>query len=231
MRALVLILSLFAAAKTVEAQAAADPSAVVTVTGTGEVAAEPDMAVLTLGVTQRAGDAEEAMERVSETMAEVIGALDAQGLPEGDTRTARLSLYPLLSDEGMQGPPRVTGFEASNQLRVEIFDLAVLGAVLDAALDEGATDMSGLSFALSDPRAATDEARRRAVADARAKAALYAEAAGLRLGAIRSIAEPGGASGAQPMMMAEARSGAAIRPGELTVSAGITIVWTLEDTE
>ena len=101
--------------------------------------------------------------------------------------------------------------------------------MLQALLEAGANDFSGLSFGLQDPRPVEDEARRAAIADARAKAELYAEAAGVTLGPIRSITE-GGMSGPMPMdapMMLEARSAMPVAAGETMVRANVQVVWTL----
>ncbi|MBK6469072.1 MAG: SIMPL domain-containing protein [Rhodobacter sp.] len=105
------------------------------------------------------------------------------------------------------------------------------GEVLDAAVADGANTLNGLSFGQEDPRPAMDAARRAAVKDASAKAELYAEAAGVTLGRIVSIAEGGGYGGPAPMYdSAKSPAGSVpIAAGELSLTASVTVVWELAD--
>ena len=112
-------------------------------------------------------------------------------------------------------------------------DLADLGDVLDAVVKSGANTLGGVSFGLSEPRAAEDAARRAAVEDARARAALYAEAAGVTLGAVQQITEDSFAQPMARMMAAEAAMADAapppVAPGELTVSARVQVVYAIAE--
>lgn len=211
--------------------ALADSPATLTVTGEGMVEAVPDMAVLSLGVTSTAATAAEAMAANSAALKVVIDRLTASGFAERDVQTESLSLNPNWEGHGQEdGVPRIASYTASNQVMIRVRDLASLGAVLDAVVTDGANTMNGLSFGLSNPRPAEDEARKSAVADARAKAELLATAAGVRLGPVLSISEQGGYAPPMPMFRADAVMAEAvpIAPGEITTSARVTIVWALE---
>ncbi len=209
--------------------AAAEEGGRVTVTGVGEVAAAPDMAMIRLGVVEEAESAAEAMRAVSGASAAILERIGAAGIAPRDVQTSDLSMGPVWADGG-PGLPRIAGFEARNTLMVRVRDLASLGAVLDAVLEAGANRFEGLSFSLQDPEPVADEARRRAVADAARKAALYAEAAGVTLGPILEISESGGAR-PQPMEMAMARMADAmpIAEGEVATQAQVTIVWAIAE--
>jgi hypothetical protein len=199
-----------------------------TVTGSGEVAAVPDVATLSLGVVTQARTAREALTANSRAMAEAVRALREAGIAERDLRTATLRVEPQTVRE--QGrPPRITGYQASNRLDVRVRDIARLGPILDRAVDLGANSLAGPSFELSDPSAARDAARRAAVVDAVARARLYAEALGVRLGRILSVTDD--AAPAVAPRTAAFRAAAPAPPveaGALTISASVTVSWAIE---
>ena len=104
------------------------------------------------------------------------------------------------------------------------------GNALDNAItgNESANTLNGLSFGLADDRPLMDAARKEAVADAAARAALYAEAAGVKLGRVMTIAEAGGYAPPRPMAMEAGFAKAAdvpVAPGELTISASVSVVY------
>lgn len=203
--------------------------ATMTVTGTGEIAAAPDIATVTLGAVAEAKTAQEAMDEVSAQVSAILATLQAAGVAPRDLQTSALSLSPLWSNRyDSTAPPRITGFRAENMLTVRLRDLDGLGGVLDAVLGEGANSFRSLAFGLSDPQPVQDAARSAAVADARRKARLYAEAAGLTLGPVLSFTESGGAS-PRPAMMEAARASAdmPIAEGELTIRASVTMVFAI----
>lgn len=204
----------------------------ITVTGEGRVASEPDMASISLGVVSEAETASAAMEETSDRANAIITALAEQGIEERDMQTSDLSLSPIWAEDRTQ-QDRITreivGFSASTDLRVRVRDLDTLGTVMDAVLQVGANNFRGLSFGLQDPEPVADEARREAVADARRKAELLAEAAGVTLGGITSIRE-GGSNNYEPPMMEAAmmRDSGPVARGEVNTTAQVTIVWELQ---
>ena len=208
----------------------ADEPRVITVTGYGEVAAEPDMATMTLGVTHADKEASAAMAVVSANVARILEALTKAGIAPTDIQTRQLTLNPLWSNRSSvsTNDPEISGFSASNIVMVRIRDLDALGSILDAVLEEGGNRFDGLRFGLQDPGPLTEDARRAAVADAMARAALLAEAAGVSLGPVQSISDMSG--GVQPRMMeaAAARgSGMPVAGGEVTVQANVTMVFAI----
>jgi hypothetical protein len=201
-----------------------------TVSGTGEVAAAPDMATISLGVTTEGMEAAEAMRRNSEAMTAVLAAVAAAGVAERDVQTSALSVSPRWEPpRPNETAPRVSGFVATNIVTVRVRDLDALGGVLDAVLGEGANTLNGLSFGVADDTALRDAARQAAVADAARKARVLAEAAGVTLGPVTEIVEGGGFGGPFPsarmdMAMAEA---VPVAPGELSLQATVTMTWTI----
>ncbi len=102
--------------------------------------------------------------------------------------------------------------------------LNALGSVLDASIADGANTLNGISFDLAEPRPAQDEARKAAVADARARAALLVEAAGGKLGKIVSITENSGYGSPMPMFKSDAAAAPVpVASGQIGLSASVTI--------
>ncbi len=205
----------------------------ITVSGEGSVSASPDMATITMGVTEQGQEARDAMQLVSQSVARILARLEDLGIEKADLQTARLTVNPVWSNRrGGEEPPEITGFMASNTIAVRVRDLPALGDVLDKVMAEGGNDFSGLQFGLQDPDPLVDDARRAAVADAMAKAQLYADAAGVTLGPVQSLTEQGGY--ARPKMMEMAAASARdvsvpIAEGEVTVSASVSMVFAIAD--
>lgn len=208
---------------------AEDAARVLTVTGTGEVARAPDMAVIRVGVVEQDKSAEVALSRASEAMTRMQAQLAGQGIEPRDIQTTQLSLNPVYENSSGTRTRRVVGFEAMNSVLVRVRDLPSTGAVLGALVGDGANRIDGISFTLQDGEEAMDEARRRAVADARRKAELLAEAAGVELGEVRDIREAGGGM-PRPVMMERMAADVAAVPiaeGEVSLSATVSMVYEL----
>ena len=127
--------------------------------------------------------------------------------------------------------PRIVGYQANNTVTVRSRDIKGFGKVLDALVSAGANQISGPAFQLSDPSSATDEARMMAIKAARARAELYAKAAGLRVVRIVSITEGGGYSPPQPMyakaMMVSDSASTQVSPGEVEAAVSVTVQFEL----
>ncbi|ETX15666.1 membrane protein [Roseivivax halodurans JCM 10272] len=201
-----------------------------TVRGEGEASAPPDMAVITLGVTERASEAAAAMDAASGVAARILERLETLGVEARDVQTSDLSLNPVRRGDGSEAEPEIVAYEASNRVDLRVRDLGSLSDVLAAVLEDGANTLGGLSFSVSDPEPLLNEARRDAVAKARSKAELYAEAAGVTLGPIVRIDE-GGSGGGFPRPMAEMRAvkDVPVAAGETGYTAEVTIVYELVD--
>jgi uncharacterized protein YggE len=206
------------------------PMRSIAVSGAGEASAAPDIASLGLGVAMRRPTAGEAFAAAADAARAVLKALGEQGLAAADMQTVDIALSPAWSPGPDGQPPRTDGYEARHTLRVTVRALDRLGATLDAAAAAGATDIGGIVFDSADRAALLGAARRAAVADAQAAAALLAEAAGVRLGAPLAITE-GGRGGPWPVMRAQmdmAPAASPVAPGQTTVSASVSITYALE---
>ena len=195
----------------------------------GEVKAAPDQATVSMGVQTEASSAAKAMADNARRMSEVTAALRRAGIDGKDIQTSGLNLNPQYAYE-QNLPPRLTGYQASNQVTVTVYDLARLGQTLDAVVSVGANQINGVSFGLKDPQAAEDSARLKAVKALQAKAQLYAGAAGYRVGRLVNLSEGGGYAPPRPMAMmamrAEAKS-TPVEPGELSVRIDVSGLYEL----
>ena len=195
----------------------------------GEVKAAPDMASISLGVMTQARTAQDAMQANAQRMTEVMAALRKAGIAAKDIQTSGLNLNPQYVYEP-NAPPRLSGYQASNQVTVTVRDLAGLGRAVDATVGAGANQVNGISFGLANPAAAEDAARLAAVKALQAKADLYAKATGHRIVRLAQLSEGGGYSAPPPMpMVAMARMEKAdstpVSPGELVVRVDISGVY------
>ena len=197
----------------------------VTVTGEATVSVAPDMAVIRIGVTSQGKTAREASDANARQMTAVLAAIKDAGIAERDVQTSRLSLQPQY-DPNKSGTARLLGFQVTNQLTIKIRDVAKMPGILDRAIGAGANEMSGIEFVVSQQSKLLDQARDDAIADARRKAALYARAAGAKLGPVVAIAEEG--STPPPRLMQAMRAGAVpVAPGEQTLRAVVTVSYEL----
>ncbi|HET8613595.1 MAG TPA: SIMPL domain-containing protein, partial [Sphingomonas sp.] len=192
-----LLAAVVATALVAPAAAQAD-EAIAPITGTrlditteGEVTRAPDIATVTAGVVTQAATAQAAMQENAQRMAAAVAALKRAGVADADIRTSSLSLQPQYR-YGENQPPVITGYQATNQLSVVFHDIKRAGPILDALVGQGVNQISGPDFALEHPDQALDEARAQAMRKARARAELYAKAAGLSVKKILSISESGG---------------------------------------
>jgi uncharacterized protein YggE len=230
---------LLAAGAMSAAEAAADPPAAETLfrattlnlAAVGEVKAAPDMASIGLGVTTQARTAAQALADNAARMGQVMAALKAAGVAARDIRTSGLTLNAQYAYEQGQAP-RLTGYQAANQLSVTVHDLTRLGAAVDATVGAGANQVNGISFGLADPTAAENAAREQAVHTLQAKADLYARATGYRVSRLVSLSEGAASEGPRPPMpmMAMARAQKAetsVAPGELDVRVDVAAVYEL----
>lgn len=204
------------------------------VTATGKVEIAPDVATIRAGVTTQAPTAAAAAQENARRMAGVIRALRGAGLAERDLATSDVSLQPQYRYAENQ-PPVVTGYQAANSVAVRFRDIAKAGGVLDALVKAGANQIDGPALSLAQPDAALDAARADALKRARARADLYARAAGLRVERIVAIDEAGendGGTPRPPMFQARAAMADAaptqVLAGETTVSATVNVRFLLK---
>ncbi len=219
-----LLLSTPAAAQ--DAGEAAFRTTTLVLSATGEVRAQPDLAVITVGVQTDAFNAAAALARNRVQMTAALAALKAQGVAERDIQTSSLDLQPQYVFETGQ-PRRLSGYQAQNTVTARLHDLKAVGQVVDALVGAGANEVQGISFQIADPTPLEDAARLQAVKALRARAELYAQASGYHVLRLVQLSE-GERSAVQPRpgpmmrMAAQAVTPTPVAAGELTVEASVT---------
>jgi len=202
------------------------------ISATGDVTRVPDLATISAGVVSRAATATAAMQQTASRMARVREALRKAGIADRDIQTSNVSLNPDYVYAQNQ-PPKLSGYNASNQVTVRFHDIAATGKILDALVAEGANQISGPNLSVEHPEAALDEARSKAVAAGRARAELYARSLGMRVARVVSVSESGGYAPPPPMppmvMMAKVeRDQTAIDPGEQKLQVNVSMTFELQ---
>ncbi len=200
------------------------PQAHIIVSGEGKVRAAPDFARLAVGVRTQGATAKAATDANSRAMSAIMAALRNAGIAPNDIQTANFSVQPIYANAQSNSQPKISGFAVANQLAVTVRQIDKVGDILDRAIAAGANDVGAVQFLHADLSKTLDAARADALADARRKAALYARAAGLTLGAVSWVVEDRTAV-PQPRFFA-ARMAAApvpIAAGEDTLSMRITV--------
>jgi uncharacterized protein len=234
MRHILIATALIAAATTSQATAAmaadSDKPAerYVSVSSTGSVAADPDMATVSAGVAVEADTAKEALARNSTVMTKLIDGLKALGIAPQDIQTAAVNVEPRYTQAKDNRPASINGYRVINQVRLTVRDVKRLGEILDGAISLGANQVHGIAFDVSNAETLKDEARKLAMTNAKRRAELYATAAGAQLGSVLTIAEEGG-GGPRPMPMARGVMAASVpvEPGTRTLTVEVNVTYAL----
>jgi uncharacterized protein YggE len=202
----------------------------ITVMGSGSVSGVPDTAEVNAGVVTQAATASQAMSQNNATMAQVLKALTALGIADRDIHTTNVSIVPqrASTQPSRPAPSPVIGYEVTNQVRVRVRNLSSLGRLLDTLVSQGANALGGIGFSIADPAPLLEQARTKAIGDARQKAQVYATAAGVKVGRVIFIRDTS-AGPPRPMagrMMAMAAT--PIAPGEQEVEVSVSVTYALE---
>jgi uncharacterized protein YggE len=207
------------------------PPAAISVTGEASVSVPPDLAQVDGGVTSDGKTAREASDTNNAAMGKVLLALKGAGIDEKDYQTSRLSLQPQYAPN-RSGPSPVVGYRASNRVTIRVRDITKVANVIDVLVGAGANEVGGINFMVSQASKLLDDAREKAVADARRKADIYAKAAGVTLGEPLSISEEGSSVPLyRGKMAAPMAAGAQVAQGEETLSVTVSVTWAIKPKE
>lgn len=204
----------------------------ISVAASGTVIAVPDMAVISVGVVTEAKTASEALAQNGMAMRKVIDGLKAAGIEPRDLVTTQVDLSSRYEQRKSASSSwsQLSGYTATNMLRVRVRDLKAFGTILDKAVSLGANRFGGISFVVSDAEVRKDDARAKAVAKARARAQLYAKSAGVKLAEVISINETSHTSPGSRMMESRkvSASPVPIESGEQEISVRVEMVFAID---
>ena len=207
------------------------------IVGRATVEAVSDYVTVQVGISNRAASPTAALDQNSAVARKIIDFSKGFGVAERDIQTSSVNLapnYKTVRDPNGTTRQEPDGYNASNMVRVKLGDLSRLGAFMRQILDQGATNIAGVHFGLTNLEKLSDEARTKAVEDAVRRAQSLAQAAKVKLGPIRDIAAPprdgsGAAEGQADMpMRAAGRMDVPIEVGTIKTSAEVEITWAIE---
>ncbi len=169
------------------AASSSEPVRSLSVSGTGQVSLVPDMATINIGVRTEAEDVMDALNDNTAQANAISQVLQNLGILEKDIQTSNFNVYPMDRYDNMTGQITGSYFVVENMVNITVRDLASLGDVLSAVVEEGANTIYGISFNVDDREAAIAEAQELAIQDAYAEAENIAALAGVELGELISI--------------------------------------------
>jgi uncharacterized protein len=206
------------------------PVNTITVTGYGTVHADPDIATVDVGADVFKPTVSEAFDQANTTVQAIIDALSELGIDPKDIQTSNLSVYTTTNFDAATGND-VKGYNVSNTVHIVVRDVSQVEAVIDAAINAGATTLYGLNFGIEDRTALETQARELAMQDAAARGGEYAALVGAQLGSAIVINETQ-TGGFQPLALygrgggATAQS-AVVVPGQSDVQIQVTVTYTI----
>ncbi|PIT94476.1 hypothetical protein COT98_03460 [Candidatus Falkowbacteria bacterium CG10_big_fil_rev_8_21_14_0_10_39_9] len=163
------------------------PQYQVSVVGQGKISYQPDVANITIGAQiDKVAKADEALKQLNEKMSNIIAALKVSGIKDEDLKTQNYSLLPQY--DYIDNVSALSGYNANEQLVVKVNNLSVdpslVGKVVEAASKAAANQILGISYDISNLEDLKQQARIKAISDAKTKASILARAAGVKLGDI-----------------------------------------------
>lgn len=219
-----------AAILSVETSMAADSDKTdrtVSVSATGSVTAEPDVAQISAGVVTEADSAKDAIGRNSVVMTKLIDGLKAAGTQPKDIQTTTLNVEPRYTQPKDGRAAAINGYRVINQVRLTVRDVKRLGDVLDQAITLGANQINHIAFDIANLETSKDEARKQAMENARRRGELYAKAAGGQLGPVLRISESVGEPHPLPGGRMAMRASVPIEPGTRSLEVEVHVTYAL----
>lgn len=211
-------------------------AASLSVTGSATVTAEPDQALVQLGVQETQTEVTQAQALVNEKINAILEALEKSEeypIAPADITTASYDIYPRYSYDDATGEQVLSGYRAECTLAIVVRDIDKVGMVIDAAFAAGANEMDSIEFRLEDSSLVNDQALTQALEDALHKAQLLAQAAGINLAdyqmslsASENSYGSNGRSVVYAMADTVASTATSVRAGQLSFSASVNLTYT-----
>lgn len=204
---------------------------VITIDGEGKVTAKPDLARIDMGVQTDGANVGDTQRLNTKKMNDIIAALKGLKIASNDIQTTNYSIYPKY--DYSNGKQNIVGYTVSQNVTVKVRNLDSIGDVLAKAGDLGANQVGGIQFTIDEPKALEQEARVKAIDDARKKAEDLAKQLGLTIIKVVSFSENRGGSPIPYAYMDKAMGigggGAVPSPtiesGSLDVTSNVSVVF------
>ena len=207
------------------------------VTGTGEVTVVPDIATLRLGIAAEAATVDEAQSQAAEAMDKVMAALKDNGVAKKDIQTQYFNIRQVTKWDRIKEEEIVVGYRVTNMVTAKIREVDKAGTIIDAVAEAGGdfTRVDSISFSVDEPSAYHEEARQKAMVDAKAKAEHLAKLGGVSLGKPTFISEsiqmppPIYRVAVPEAVPMPAPAPTPISPGEMEISLTVQVAYAILD--
>ncbi len=157
-------------------------------TGDGTAKVKPDVAIITVGAVAQAATASDAQAQVAQRVDAILKRAKDLGIADKDTKNSGYNIQPQYTSRGADQAPRITGYQATQQISLTYHNVDGAGKALDALVQgDGAANTISIRLTLDDPKKAQADARQQAITDARSKADAMAKTAGVTLGKVIAI--------------------------------------------
>ncbi len=201
----------------------------ISVVGEGKVEVIPDTAYIDTGITVTdASSVEEAQKSINQTNDRIVEAMKKIGIPKENIKTSNYSIYPNYSYEpGQQN--RITGYNGNVTISIKLSNTAMVSPVIEEATKAGANQILGTRFTIDNPGSFREEARKKAIDNAKDQANKLSKQLGIRLGKIVGFEEMGTGGAVIPLRQDLAAGGLgggtspAIETGTQTVTSTVTL--------
>lgn len=197
------------------------------VSGEGKSLAVPNMAVVEVGISAQGNNVKQVKDQIDTTMNKITSSLKEVGIDAIDIQTNNYSISPIL--DFREGKQSITGYSANTTISIKVKDIDKVSTVTDLATKNGANQISGVRFDVTDRSKAEDEARQKAVVEAKKNAEQAAKVAGFTLGRLINYQENFSASN-PPIMYdrvlnveSKAISPTQVEPGSNDVVVTVTL--------
>ncbi len=227
---LLAVLSLFLLVSINQTLNTAATTNTVSFTGEGKVTAKPDVAVLDLAIVTQAATSKEAQDQNSQKSKTLTDFLKKQGIEDKDIKTTSYNIYPQYLYP-INGKPTINGYQVNESIQVKIRDLDKTNKILDGVVSAGVNQINNLQITIDNPEKLKDEARQKAIDDAKAKANALKDQLGIRLGRIINFTESG--TGVPPPIIYAKEGiggggGPSIPTGENEITTSVTITYQIK---
>ncbi len=162
---------------------------VITVSGTGEVYATPDVGLVDISVKTEGKDVATATSNNSTKMNDIIAFVKSSNVDEKDIKTTGFNINPIYAWEDKTGKRTLTGYEVNQTINVKIRDLTKVGTIISGATEKGANDIGSLTFIVDNDEQVKENAKNLAIKDAQAKAKNLEKALGVKMVKIVNFSE------------------------------------------
>ncbi len=212
------------------------PQNTISVSGEGKVKAVPDTSVISITSRETGKTTKEAQDKVAKKMAEVKAKLKALGVEDKDVKTTSFTTYPKYTYNPTTGKQTLDGYEVAQTDEVKVRNIDNVGKVLEAVAAAGINEVSGPSLTVDQPEKLKEEAREKAIAEAKAKAEKLADQLGVELVRIVSFSEGGDnvympymkAMSTRSDMMMGAAPEISVSAGEQDIISNVTITFEIK---